>query len=168
MRATGPWLGMLLFCACGVKPLTVGDVYMELKPIEQLSERERSNQPDNLVVRIHNVADERASFKNYVVLYVNGRVVQPTERLNNFSSTYSYPMRLREGVYDIRAEYHVVGYWRERVFRLVPDEPIKILPQQRTTLEVRLKKSDKGSLADSQTGFRVRYDDLAAVASQGR
>ena len=154
-------LGLLLsLWACGSSRLTTDRTYQELKPKEQLPERELRNLPKNLIVRIENVADNRQNYKNYVVLRINGREIAPLENISNFSSTYSYPMRLQHGVYEIKAEYHSVGYWREQVFEIVPDEPIKIMPNQRTILEARLAKNHRGELLDDPAMFRVSIENI--------
>ncbi len=150
----------LAACGAGGK-LTTDRAYSELKPKEQLPERELRTLPENLVVKIENVADAGKSYQNYVVLYVNGREVAPVEKLTNMSSTYTYPLRLQHGVYEIKAEYHSVGYWREQTFEIKTDEPVKIVPGQRTVLVCRLDKDYKGRPIQKNVQFRTRYETLA-------
>lgn len=150
----------LAACGAGGK-LTTDRAYSELKPKEQLPERELRTLPENLVVKIENVADAAKSYQNYVVLYVNGREVAPVEKLTNMSSTYTYPLRLQHGVYEIKAEYHSVGYWREQTFEIKTDEPVKIVPGQRTVLVCRLDKDYKGRPIQKNVQFRTRYETLA-------
>ena len=147
--------------ACGAGRLTTDRAYSELKPKEQLPEREQRQLPENLLIKIENVADAGKSYSNYVVLYVNGREVAPIEKLTNMSKKYTYPLRLQHGVYEVRAEYHVVGYWREQVFDIKPDEPVKILPGQRTVLTCRLEKDFKGRPVQKDVSFRLQYEALA-------
>jgi hypothetical protein len=150
----------LMACGAGGK-LTTDRAYSELKPKEQLPERELRELPENLLVKIENVADAGKSYRNYVVLYVNGREVAPVEQMSNFLSKYTYPMHLQHGVYEIRAEYHVVGYWREQTFDIVPDEQVKVLPGKRTVLTCRLDKDYKGRPVNKQVRFRMQYEDVA-------
>jgi hypothetical protein len=150
-----------LMACTGSGKLTTDRAYSELKPKEQLPERELRQLPENLLVKIENVADAGKSYRNYVVLYVNGREVAPVEQMSNFLSKYTYPMHLQHGVYEIRAEYHVVGYWREQTFDIIPDEQVKILPGKRTVLNCRLDKDYKGRPANKQVRFRMQYEDIA-------
>ncbi len=149
------------FWACGGSRLTTERAFQELKPKEQLPERELRNLPNNLIIKIDNVADDRESYKNYVVLRINGREIAPIEKISNFSPVYSYPMRLQDGVYEIKAEYHAVGYWLERTFKIEPDEAVKIMPNQRTVLEARLEKNHRGDLEEDPARFRIAYENLA-------
>ncbi len=150
----------LMACGAGGK-LTTDRAYSELKPKEQLPERELRELPENLLIKIENVADAGKSYRNYVVLYVNGREVAPVEQMSNFLSKYSYPMHLQHGVYEVRAEYHVVGYWREQTFDIVPDEQVKVLPGKRTMLTCRLDKDYRGRPVAKQVRFRMLYEDVA-------
>jgi len=154
----------LAACGAGGK-LTTDRAYSELKPKEQLPEREQRELPENLLIKIENVADAGKSYSNFVVLYVNGREVAPIEKLTNMSAKYTYPLRLQHGVYDVRAEYHAVGYWREQVFDIKPDEPVKVLPDQRTVLICRLDKDYKGRPVQKNAQFRLQYEALNEVAS---
>src|SRR5262245_17263587 len=159
-RAPALWLALCagLACACANSQVTMEGAYTQVRPKSQLSEPEPVNSPENLLVSIHNVADARKSYANYVVLYVNDHPVVAPGGITNLSSAYRYAMRLQDGVYDVRAEYHTVGYYRERVYKLLPEEPVKILPNQRTVMDVRLVKDDSGALERSQARFRVRYE----------
>ena len=154
--------------ACGGGRLTTDRAYGELKPKEQLPEREMSKLPDNLFIQIKNVADAGKSFKNFVVLYVNGREVSPVEKINNFSSTYTYPMRVQHGLYEIRAEYHVVGFWREKAYELKPDEVVKVLPDQRTVLTAVIEKDHRGRPIKNRSRFRTRFESLNPNAPEHR
>lgn len=148
--------------ACGAGGmLTTDRAYSELKPKEQLPERELRQLPENLLVKIENVADAGKSYRNYVVLYVNGREVAPVEKLTNMTSTYTYPLRLQHGIYEVRAEYHSVGYWREQTFNIKTDESVKIVPGQRTVLTCRLDKDYKGQPVQKNVQFRMQYEAIA-------
>lgn len=152
-----------LLAACGSSRLTTDRAYSKLKPKEQLPDREIREMPENLVIKITNVADAGKSFRNFIVLYMNGQEIAPVEKLSNFTSTYTYPMRLQHGVYEVKAEYHVVGFWREQVFDIIVDEPVKVLPDQRTLLQIKLDKDDRGRLRQNPSRFQLRYEQLAAT-----
>lgn len=150
----------LLGCASG--RLTTDRAYGKLKPKQQLPERELREQPENLVIKITNVADAGKSYRNFVVLRVNGQEISPVEKLSNFTSTYTYPLRLQHGIYEVKAEYHVVGFWREQVFDIITDEEVKVLPDQRTVLQVALDKDSRGRLRQNPARFQLRYEPLLA------
>ncbi|MCG3155329.1 MAG: hypothetical protein DKINENOH_01935 [bacterium] len=150
----------LLGCASG--RLTTDRAYGKLKPKQQLPEREMREQPENLVIKITNVADAGKSYRNFVVLRVNGQEISPLEKLSNFTSTYTYPLRLQHGIYEVKAEYHVVGFWREQVFDIITDEEVKVLPDQRTVLQVALDKDSRGRLRQNPARFQLRYEPLLA------
>ncbi len=160
----GLLLGLALLCGCGGARVTSETAFTQLKPKEQLPEPERSNLPDNLVVRVYNVADARTSYKNYLVLFINDHEVEPPDGVNNLTANYEYSLRLQEGVYEVRAEYHTVGGWHERTFKIVPNETVKVLPNQCTTLEAHLQKDERGWPIKSPVRFRVHYAEIPTVA----
>jgi len=170
LRRLPALLGALLlaatFFACGGGRLTTNRTYTEIKPKHQLPERQLRNLPENLYVRIENVADAGKSYRNYVVLYVNGREISPVEKISNFTSTYTYPMRLQHGLYEVKAEYHVVGFWREQVYDILPDEPVKVLPDHRTVLIARLDKDHKGRPRQKVTRFQLSYEKLTPEVTE--
>lgn len=150
--------GLFLLAGCSRGPVTQEAAFADIKPKEALPEKQQSSrQANNFVVRVDNVANSRTSYKNFVKLFVNGREVETPPGHDNLSATYYYSMRLREGVYEVRAEYHAVGSFRKRVFDVVADEPVQILPNQRTLLEARLQKDDRGMLENEPAHFRSRY-----------
>jgi len=153
--------------ACGSQ-MTTDRTYGEIKPKQQLPERELRNLPENLIIKIDNVADAGKSYRNYVVLFINGREIAPSAKVNNISSAYSYPMRLQHGLYEVKAEYHVVGFWREQVYEIKPDEPVKIMPDTRTVLAATLEKDHRGRPVQSKLRFRLNYEKVYADASQDR
>ncbi len=157
----------LSLAACGGQ-MTTERAYGEIKPKQQLPERELRNLPENLLIKIDNVADAGKSYHNYVVLFINGREIAPSEKVTNISSTYSYPMRLQHGLYEIKAEYHVAGFWREQVYEIKPDEPVKIMPDTRTILTATVEKDHRGRPVQSKLRFRLSYDKLYTEASQDR
>jgi hypothetical protein len=157
----------LSLAACGGQ-MTTDRAYGEIKPKQQLPERELRNLPENLLIKIDNVADAGKSYRNYVVLFINGREIAPSEKVTNISSTYSYPMRLQHGLYEVKAEYHVVGFWREQVYEIKTDEPVKIMPDTRTILAATLDKDHRGRPVRDKLRFRLSYEKMFAQAPVDR
>jgi hypothetical protein len=164
----GVILGMALLGACGGSRMSVEQASLDIAPKSELPARQQVQLPDNFVVKIRNVADDGSSFKNYVRLFVNGHEILPAGQVDNVTSIYTYPMRLQEGVYDVRAEYHNVGGWRGKVYQIVPDEPVQVLPSKRTVLVADLYKNEMGGLAESPTHFQLRYEDVNVASRAAR
>jgi hypothetical protein len=150
---------LFLTAACSGSQVATESAYSQIKPKARAARKTSSRLGKRTIssFRVDNVADGRTSYKNYVKLFVNGREVATPPGHDNLSATYYYSMRLQEGVYEVHAEYHAVGAWRKRVFDVVADDPVTILPNQRTLLEARLEKDDRGMLARSPAHFRSRY-----------
>lgn len=146
-----------LLVACGGGRLSTRDASQRLKPVESLPEREQSQMPINLSIHIAQVANATSSYGNFIELFINGKAIAPEDAENNLKSSYRYNLRLQPGVYDVLAKYHVVGFWKERVFEISTDEPVKILPGQRTDLTVKLEKDSRGFLQQNQNQFTIRY-----------
>ena len=154
----------LLFAGCSSSRLTRQNAGQVLKPVATLPEREASQLPVNLLIRIENVADASSSYRNYVVLKINGKEVAPDELENNIKANYVYSLSLQPGVYEVQGKYHVVGFWKERVYKLESDEPVKVLPGKRTVLSIRLDKDNQGFPQTKTNLFTLRYQDLDAGA----
>ena len=152
--------GSVLLSACGSNRLTTQKASQVLKPLSPLPEREQSMMPVNLHIKIDNVADAGSSYRNFVTLYINGKEIAPDAPEHNLQSTYEYSLRLQPGIYEVKAEYHVVGFWKEHVYAIVTDEPVKVLPNQRTELFIRLQKDASGFPTQKKNFFSLRYVPL--------
>ena len=162
------FIAALIFVGCGGSRLTRQNAGQVLKPVATLPEREASQLPVNLLVRIENVADAATSYRNYVVLKINGKEIAPDEPENNMKANYVYSLSLQPGVYKVEATYYVVGFWKERAYKIETDEPVKILPGKRTVLSIRLDKDNQGFPLTKTNLFTLRYQELntnAPVAS---
>jgi hypothetical protein len=146
-----------LMAACGGGKMSTRIASQKLKPVATLPEREQSQMPVNMTVKIANVANATSSYGNVVELYITGKAIAPEKQENNLKSSYRYDLRLQPGVYDIEAKYHVVGFWKERVFNIKTDEPVKVLPGQRTELTINLEKDSRGFLRQNKNQFTIRY-----------
>ncbi len=162
---SGLILGTLILAACGSSRLSTRTASEKLKPVAPLPERERLEMPVNLYIRIDNVADAGSSYRNYVKLFINGKEIAPDVPENNLQSTYEYSLRLQPGIYKVKAEYHVVGFWKERVYPILTDEPVKVLPRQRTELRAALEKEIGGFPRQKETLFSIRYLPLTGAQS---
>lgn len=158
---------LLLFAgglaACGGSRMSTMTASQRLKPAQALPEREHRQLPVNLTITISNVADAKSSYQNFIRLFINGREIAPEQPENNVKATYRYNLRLQPGIYEVKAEYHAVGFWRERVYDIGTDEPVKILPDQRTDLSIALKKDSRGFLRDGRSNFAIAYTALDAA-----
>jgi len=161
------FIAAFVFAGCSSSRLTRQNAGQVLKPVATLPEREASQLPVNLLIRIENVADAASSYRNYVVLKINGKEVAPDEPENNMKANYKYSLSLQPGVYNVEAKYHVVGFWKERVYKIETDEPVKILPGKRTVLSIRLDKDNQGFPLTKANMFTLRYQDLNAGALVG-
>jgi hypothetical protein len=149
-----------LVTACGSGKMSTRTASQKLKPVEALPEREQSQMPVNLTIKIGNVANAASSYGNFLELFINGKAIAPEKPENNLKSSYRYNLRLQPGVYDVEAKYHGVGFWKERVFTIKTDEPVKIIPGQRTELAISLEKDGRGFLRQKKNQFTIRYAQL--------
>ena len=161
-------LTALLFSACSSGRMSTRRASERLKPAESLPERERSQSPHNLVIRIGNVADSGPSYKNFVTLTINGKEIAPERAEHNLKSDYVYKFHLAPGAYDVKAKYHVVGFWRKRVYQIRTDERVRILPNSRTELSIDLEKDRGGFPRNKKNFFAIRQFDFgeSAVVSE--
>lgn len=146
-----------LMAACGGGKMSTRTASQKLKPVDPLPVREQLQMPVNMTVKIANVANATSSYGNYVELFINGKVIAPENQENNLKSSYQYDLRLQPGMYDVEAKYHVVGFWKERVFDIRTDEPVKVLPGERTELTINLEKDSRGFLQKNKNQFTIRY-----------
>lgn len=163
--------GLIILCSmgmmsCSSNRLTTDSTYKEIKPKAQLPERQLRQIPENLVIRIENVADEVSSYSNFIKLFINGQEILPVEEISNLTKIYTFPMRLQHGIYEVKAEYHTVGFWKNKVFEIIPDEPVKVMPDQRTILTAKLVKDGQGMLAQNPTRFYLTYENLSSEVAE--
>lgn len=154
-------LGAVTLFACSSNRMSTRTASQRLKPAAPLPLREQMQLPVNLSIEVRNVADTGPSFKNYFVLFINGKEIAPERPENNFKSTYRYQLRLQPGVYDVEGEYHVVGFWKERVYKITTDEMVKVLPGKRTELSITLKKDSRGMPEQKQNLFDIAYKRIS-------
>lgn len=154
-----PVAAMLLW-GCGSSRLTTRQANEVLQPRAPLPERDQAQMPENLLIRIENVADGSGSYKNYATLRINGRGIAPDEAVSNFTADYDYALRLPYGMYEVEGEYHVVGFWKEVSYPIRVDEPVKIIPGKKAVLTAHIEKDWKGFPVEDALRFQLRYDNL--------
>lgn len=161
------FVAAIFILGCGSSRLTTRQANEELQPRAPLPEREQAQLPENLFIRIENVADEGGSYKNYATLRINGREIAPDEAVSNFTSDYDFALRLQYGIYEIEGEYHVVGFWKEVSYPIRTDEPVKIMPGKKALLTAHIEKDWHGFPIEKSMRFALRYEDLPTGAAVG-
>jgi len=157
-------IAAMIVVGCGSGRLTTRQAGAELQPRAALPEREQAQLPENLVIRIENVADDGGSYKNYATLRINGREIVPDKSISNFTSNYDFALRLPYGVYEIEGDYHVVGFWKEASYPIRSDEPVKVVPGKKTLVTAKIEKDWRGFPSKKPLQFTLRYDDLKSEA----
>jgi hypothetical protein len=157
-------IAAMIVVGCGSGRLTTRQAGAELQPQAALPEREQAQLPENLLIRIENVADDGGSYKNYATLRINGREIVPDKSISNFTSDYDFALRLPYGVYEIEGEYHVVGFWKEATYPIRADEPVKVIPGKKTLVSAKIEKDWRGFPSRKPLQFTLRYDDLRSEA----
>jgi len=155
-------IAAILVWGCGGSRLTTRQAGEKLKPIAVLPEREQAQMPENLIIRIENVADNAGSYKNYATLRINGREITPDKTISNFTANYDYALRLPYGVYEIEGEYHVVGFWKEASYPIRVDEQVKVMPGTVTRVTAHINKDYRGFPSEKKLYFALRYEDLSS------
>ena len=157
-------IAAMIVVGCGSGRLTTRQAGAELQPQAALPEREQAQLPENLLIRIENVADDGGSYKNYATLRINGREIVPDKSISNFTSNYDFALRLPYGVYEIEGDYHVVGFWKEASYPIRTDEPVKVVPGKKTLVTAKIEKDWRGFPSKKPIQFTLRYDDLRSEA----
>jgi len=151
---------LTLIAGCAYhKEIKMMDSYSRIKPIAPLAEYEQEKMPHNLIVKIENVADMSANYKNRVQLYINNYRIRPTESYN-YKDTYEYKMKLQPGVYKVRAKYYAYSGWKEESFSIRARENVKVFLNKVAHLSVDIQKNHWGAPIDKTTYFDISYKSL--------
>ncbi|MCI0695542.1 hypothetical protein L0337_26490, partial [candidate division KSB1 bacterium] len=153
-------IAAILVWGCGSSRLTTRQAGEKLKPIAALPEREQAQMPENLIIRIENVADDAGSYKNYATLRINGKEIAPDKTISNMTANYDYALRLPYGVYEVEGEYHVVGFWKEASYPIRVDEQVKVMPGTVTRVTAHINKDYRGFPSEKKLYFALRYENL--------
>lgn len=152
----------IMGCAGGGK-LLVDETYSALKPVKQLELPEQTE--NNLVIKISNVADQSASYKNRLELYINDRMIEPNWLVSNVQDTYTFQMKLKPGYYKVKAYYYAYVGWREDKFRIEAEELVRVTPTTRTILTCPIAKKPNGIPVTEKMYFKVKSESLIPPAN---
>ena len=154
----------LVGCASQME-LQPDQTYFALKPTEALEESELATIPENLFVKVENVADMGTSYKNRLELYINGRLIKPEKEISNYQNTYTYRLKLQPGIYKIKALYLAYDGWKEKAYQIIPRETVKIKPNTKTILSAYIWKKWNGLPTQKVMLFEVKYEPLLGTSS---
>jgi len=151
------------FIGCaGNGKLMIDETYSELKPVKQLELPDQLE--NNLVIKIANVADQSASYKNRLELFVNDRMIEPNWLVSNVQDTYTYEMKLKPGYYKVKAYYYAYVGWGDEKFRIEAQDLVRITPVTQTVLSCAIEKKPNGVPVNDKMYFKVKSDSLIAPA----
>jgi hypothetical protein len=155
---------LLFFAGCASKKALIGtEVTTKLKPVKPLNTDVHS--PINLVVKASNIADFSHSNKNYFELYINKKLVQPNNKTDNATQNYTYNLQLQPGYYEVYGIYYWHGGWREEQTKVFATELVRIDPDMRTILEVKIPKDYRGIVTEKQLYFAYSTEPLYRMDS---
>jgi len=146
-------------CSAGMKSF---DAYDELEPIDALPEPTREH---NVVVKINNVADVGTSSKNWAELYINDERIQLRDEVKGYQKDYSFHLRLKSGVYKIKAVYFAKGGKKEYEIT-TEDGRLRAYPDRRTVLSITLDKKLDGELKSEKNHFKETTESLTKTSTQ--
>ncbi len=148
---------IIIGCA-NYQRIKYNETFLKIKPAAPLPEALAKEQPVNLSIKIHNVADMRTSYKNRLDLLVNNFLIEPEQEISNITSDYTYLLSLQPGIYKIKALYYASTGWEEKSFKILPrDGQVMVFSDKKAVLKVALKKDSWGAPVDKVTYFEVSY-----------
>jgi hypothetical protein len=145
----------LLFMGCGSSQVSVDESYLSLSPVKEL--QMPSDVPQNLTVTLSNVADQSSSYKNYVELYINDKLVNPDWAVTNVQNTWKYELKLRPGYYRIKAKYFAFIGWGEEDYEILTHDLVPVSVDRKTVLNCRIAKKGNGEPVDKKMYFDVEH-----------
>ena len=159
-------IGLILFAvffiACSASQISVDQAYSSLRPLKQLELPEQVT--DNLHIIIDNVADEGTSYKNYVDVFVNDKVLTPNWDISNTESNYTYKLKVRPGYYKIKANYVAYIGWGEEKYEIkTQDEYVRVAHDRITVVHFELVKKSNGMPVDKNMYFKIKSEPLAVL-----
>lgn len=147
---------LLLLAGCGSNKGLVGDnATSKLKPMKELEVQEATSA--NLLINVNNIADFSYSNKNRFELFLNKKLIQPTNKIDNATPTYVYELRLQPGYYEVSGIYYWNDGWRERQTRVKSKELVRVGQDRRTVLDIDIPKDWRGMVTDDELFFNVAY-----------
>lgn len=153
------WM-IFLFTSCGPSRGLVGtDAASRIKPVQQITV-EDSQMPVNLEVIVRNVADQAASNKNEFKLYINNKLIQPSNKVDNTTRNYFYTLKLQPGLYDVKGTYYWHDGWTDARTDIKTQELVQVDDRGRTILEKEIPKDWRGIVKGKNLLFDVNYESF--------
>jgi hypothetical protein len=149
----------LLLMGCGSSKVSVDESYLNLSPVKEL--QIPSDVPQNLTVTLSNVADQSSSYKNYVELYINDKLINPDWAVTNVQNSYKYELKLRPGYYRIKAKYFAFIGWSEDDYEILTHDLVPVSADRKTVLNCRIAKKGNGEPVDKKMYFDVEHFALS-------
>lgn len=149
----------VLFIACSAQRISIDQAYSSLRPLKQIELPEQVT--DNLHIIIDNVADEGTSYKNYVEVFVNEKLLTPNWDVSNTESNYTYKLKVRPGYYKIKANYIAYIGWGEEDYKIkTQDEYVRVTHDRITVVHYELVKKSNGMPVDENMYFKINTEPL--------
>jgi len=147
---------LLLLAGCGSNKGLVGDdATSKLKPMKELEVQEATSA--NLLINVNNIADFSYSNKNRFELFLNKKLIQPKNKIDNATPTYVYELRLQPGYYEVNGVYYWNDGWRERQTKVKSKELVRVGQDRRTVMDTDIPKDWRGMVTDDELFFHVAY-----------
>lgn len=148
---------LLLLAGCGSNKGLVGDeATSKLKPMKELEVQEATSA--NLLINVKNIADFSYSNKNRFELFLNKKLIQPKNKVDNATPTYVYELRLQPGYYEINGVYYWNDGWRDRQTKVKSQELVRVGQDRRTVMDTDIPKDWRGMVTDDELYFHVAYE----------
>jgi len=148
---------LLLLAGCGSNKGLVGDeATSKLKPMKELEVQEATSA--NLLINVNNIADFSYSNKNRFELFLNKKLIQPKNKVDNATPTYVYELRLQPGYYEINGVYYWNDGWRDRQTKVKSQELVRVGQDRRTVMDIDVPKDWRGMVTDDELYFHVAYE----------
>jgi hypothetical protein len=155
---------IFLITSCGTSTGLVGtDAASRIKPVQQITFKE-SQLPVNLEVIVHNVADQAASNKNEFRLYINDKLIQPSNKVDNTTKNYFYTLKLQPGLYDVKGTYYWHDGWTDARTDIKTQELVQVDDRGRTILEKEIPKDWRGIVKGKNLLFDVNYESFEKIS----
>lgn len=146
--------------ACSASRISIDQAYTGLRPLKQLELPEQVT--DNLHIIIDNVADEGTSYKNYVDVFVNDKLLTPNWDVSNTESNYTYKIKVRPGYYKIKANYIAYIGWGDEKYEIkTQDEFVRVAHDEITVVHYELVKKSNGMPVDKNMYLKIKTEPLA-------
>lgn len=146
----------LFLLGCASHHSLIGDqAYQKISPVKNL--QLDPFLAENLIIKVHNVADAGPSFKNRFELFVNGQRIEPITEVTNTQRNYEYRLKLRPGYYDVKGIYFWYDGWSERKTEVRTEDLVRVETSRRTILEKTIQKNWDGTPVERTMYFEIKF-----------